>query len=82
MVSADQSLWIADGASDQVMKHSLDSTLQYAWTSGTNPGSLWRIHRFPWDSAGNFYAAETLSGRTQKFTLTSGADASKIMVTR
>src|SRR5262249_27264439 len=28
MVSADQSLWIANGASDQLMKYSLDGTLQ------------------------------------------------------
>jgi peptidylamidoglycolate lyase len=83
MVSADQSLWIANGASDQLMKYSLDGTLQYSWgTSGTSPGAMWGIHQFSVDSAGNLYAAETFTGRTQKFTPKPGADRSKVVVMR
>jgi NHL repeat len=80
MVTADQHLWIANGATDQLMEYSLDGGLVSQWgTSGTVPGAFWGIHQFSVDSAGNLYAAETFTGRTQKFRPKPGADRSKLV---
>jgi hypothetical protein len=80
MVSADQHLWVATGATDMMLKYDLTGKLVEAWgTPGSAPGQFHDIHGFGVDSAGNFYAAEAAGGRTQKFTPKSGADPSKLV---
>ena len=47
MVTADQHLWIANGATDQLMEYSLDGRLVFQWgTTGTAPGAFWGLHQF------------------------------------
>jgi streptogramin lyase len=80
MVSADQHLWIATGATDMMLKYDLNGKLLAAWgTPGTEPGAFQDIHGFGVDAAGTFYAAEAAGGRTQKFTPKPGADRSKLV---
>ena len=80
MVSADQHLWVANGVTDQLMQFDLAGRLLSSWgTSGTTPGSLWGIHGFSVDSAGNLYTAETFTGRSQKFRPRAGADRSTLV---
>jgi DNA-binding beta-propeller fold protein YncE len=69
MVSADQHLWIAAGATDMMLKYDLRGKLLEAWGKpGHAPGAFHDIHGFGVDGAGAFYAAEAAGGRTQKFT--------------
>jgi len=80
MVSADQHLWIANGATDLMLKYDLNGKLLEAWgKTGTGPGAFQAIHGFGVDSMGNFYAAEAAGGRTQKFTPKPGADPDKLV---
>jgi hypothetical protein len=80
MVSADQHLWIATGATDMMLKYDLKGKLLEAWgRPGHAPGAFHDIHGFTVDPAGTFYAAEAAGGRTQKFTPKAGADAAKLV---
>jgi hypothetical protein len=80
MISADQHLWIATGATDMLLKYDLNGKLLEAWgKSGAGPGEFHDIHGFSVDSLGTFYAAEAAGGRTQKFTPKQGADPEKLV---
>jgi NHL repeat-containing protein len=80
MVSADQHLWIAAGATDMMLKYDLNGKQLEAWGKpGSAAGSFHDIHGFAVDSNGTFYASEAAGGRTQKFTPRSGVDAAKLV---
>jgi hypothetical protein len=80
MVSADQFLWIVDGATNKFLKYDLNGKLLYSWgTWGTFPGAFWGVHQFSVDSDGNLYAAETYGGRTQKYRPKPAADRAKVI---
>jgi hypothetical protein len=80
MVSADQHLWVAAGATDMMLKYDLNGKLLEAWgTAGTAPGAFQDIHGFGVDDAGTFYTAEAAGGRAQKFTPRPLADRSKLV---
>jgi DNA-binding beta-propeller fold protein YncE len=80
MVSADQHLWIAAGATNMLLKYDLNGKLLQAWgTAGTAPGAFQDIHGFGVDSKGTFYAAEAAGGRTQKLTPKPGADPAMLV---
>jgi hypothetical protein len=80
MISADQHLWVVDGATNKFLKYDLNGKLLYSWgTYGIFPGAVWGVHQFSVDSAGNLYAAETYGGRTQKFRPKPGADRPKLI---
>ncbi|HKF65043.1 MAG TPA: peptidyl-alpha-hydroxyglycine alpha-amidating lyase family protein [Vicinamibacterales bacterium] len=80
MVSADQHLWIAAGATDMMLKYDLNGKLLEAWgTPGAGPGEFHDIHGFSVDARGTFYASEAAGGRTQKFTPKRGMDPAKLV---
>jgi hypothetical protein len=80
MVSNDQHLWIATGATDMMLKYDLKGKLLEAWGQpGPAPRAFQDIHGFGIDSNGTFYAAEAAGGRTQKFTPKRGADPAKLV---
>ena len=80
MVSADQHVWIAAGATDMMLKYDLNGKLLEAWgTPGTAPGAFQDIHGFGVDANGTFYAAEAAGGRTQKFTPKRGVNPAKLV---
>ena len=80
MVSADQHLWIAAGATDMMLKYDLNGKQLEAWGKpGPASGSFHDIHGFGVDSKGTFYASEAAGGRTQKFTPKPGVDPAKLV---
>ena len=80
MVSADQHLWIAAGATDMMLKYDLNGKLLEAWGKpGEGPGEFHDIHGFGVDAQGTFYAAEAAGARTQKFTPKPGVDRAKLV---
>jgi hypothetical protein len=80
MVTADQHLWIAAGATNMMLKYDLGGKLLEAWGQpGTAPGAFRDIHGFGVDAAGTFYAAEAAGARTQKFTPKGRVDRSKLV---
>jgi len=80
MISADQHLWVAAGATDMMLKYDLNGKLLEAWGKpGAGPGEFHDIHGFSVDALGTFYAAEAAGGRTQKFTPKPGANPEKLV---
>ena len=80
MVSADQHVWIAAGATDMMLKFDLSGKLLEAWGKpGPAPGAFHDIHGFGVDSTGAFYASEAAGGRTQKFTPKPGVERAKLV---
>ena len=80
MVSADQYLWIAAGATDMMLKYDLTGKQLEAWGKpGPAAGSFHDIHGFGVDSRGTFYASEAAGGRTQKFTPKPRVDPAKLV---
>jgi sugar lactone lactonase YvrE len=80
MVSADQNLWVATGATNMMLKYSLTGKLLEAWGQpGNAPGAFKDVHGFGVDASGTFYASEAAGGRTQKFTPKAGVDKAKLV---
>ncbi len=80
MVSADQHLWIATGATDMMLKYDLNGKLLEVWGKpGISRGSLHDVHGFSVDPTGTLYASEASSARTQKFTPKPGVDPAKLV---
>jgi hypothetical protein len=80
MVSADQHLWVTDGATNKVLEYDLDGKLLYSWgTFGSLPGAVWGVHQFSVDSEGNLYVSEDNGGRYQKYRPKPGANRSKLV---
>ena len=74
-VSSDGYLWVADGATNKMLKYDLTGKLMFAFgTYGLAPGFNWGIHGFHMDTEGNMYWAETFAGRAQKMRPRPGAD--------
>ena len=74
-VSSDGYLWVADGATNKMLKYDLTGRLMFAFgTYGLEPGFNWGIHGFHMDTDGNMYWAETFAGRAQKMRPRPGAD--------
>jgi DNA-binding beta-propeller fold protein YncE len=80
MVSADQHVWVAAGATDMMLKYDLNGKLLEAWGQpGTARGAFQDIHGFGVAADGTFYAAEAAGGRTQKFTPKAGVNRSVLV---
>ncbi len=80
MLTSDQHLWVATGATNMMLRYDLNGKLLEAWGKpGTGPGEFKDIHGFGVDAAGTFYAAEAAGSPTQKFTPKRGADPSKLV---
>lgn len=80
MVTADQNLWVAAGATNMMLKYSLSGKLLEAWGQpGTAPGAFKDVHGFGVDASGTFYAAEAAGSRTQKFTPKAGVDKARLV---
>ena len=80
MVSPDQHVWVSDGVTNKFLQYSGEGQFLSSWgTGGIFPGSLWGVHQFSVDSAGNLYVAEAFGGRAQKFVPRQGVNASLLI---
>ena len=80
MITNDQHLWVADGATNQMVKYDLNGKYLYSWgTYGSYPGGFWGVHEFSVDADGNLYTAEVFGGRQQKFRPKKDADRAKLI---
>jgi DNA-binding beta-propeller fold protein YncE len=67
-MSADRHIWVSDAFMAKFIEYDLGGHLLYTWgTFGDWPGAIFGPHSISVDQEGNFYVAETLNGRVQKF---------------
>jgi hypothetical protein len=80
LITADQSLWFADGGTNRVVKYDLNGHYLYGWGGpGKLPGQFTGPHSMTTDQDGNLYLAEVFNGRVQKFRPKPGADPAKLV---
>jgi NHL repeat-containing protein len=90
LITAGQEVWVADGTDGyspsaltthtRLLKYSVNGRLLSWWGAyGTEPGTFWENHSISADPQGNFYVADSYTGRTQKFRPKPGADRSKLV---
>jgi len=80
IITTDQSLWIADGGTNRIVKYDLNGKYQYGWgLSGGQPGQFNGPHSITVDQDGNLYLAEVFNGRVQKFRPKANADPAKLV---
>jgi hypothetical protein len=80
LITADQSLWFADGGTNRIVKYDLNGHYLYGWGGpGKLPGQFTGPHSMTTDQDGNLYLAEVFNGRVQKFRPKPGADPAKLV---
>ena len=90
LITADQEAWVSDGIDGyspaalathtRLLKYNLSGKLLTWWGAyGTQPGTFWENHSISADPEGNFYVADSYTGRTQKFRPKSGADRTRLV---
>jgi len=80
LITADQTLWVADGGTSRILKYDLDGHYQYGWGGpGPWPGQFAGPHGMSVDQDGNLYLAEVFNGRVVKFQPKANADPAKVI---
>ncbi len=80
VITADQEVWVADNQPTRMVKFDTNGNRLYSWeASGNAPGQFRELHGFSIDSDGNWYGADNILGRTQKFRPKAGAGRSGLM---
>jgi hypothetical protein len=80
LITADQSLWFADGGTNRIVKYDLNGHYLYGWGGpGGQPGQFNGPHSMTVDQDGNLYLAEVFNGRVSKFRPKPGADPAKLV---
>lgn len=80
VITADQFLWLSDGAANRFAKFDLQGKLQTYWgMSGSTPGAMDNPHKFSVDSDGNLYVADYANNRVQKFRPRPNADPRRLI---
>ena len=80
VITANQEVWVADNQPVRMVKFDTDGNRLYSWDAdGRGPGQFEELHEFGIDLNGNWYGADNILGRSQKFTPKPGANPAHLM---
>jgi len=80
VITANQEVWVADNQPVRIVKFDTAGNRLYSWDAdGRGPGQFAELHEFGIDDKGNWYGADNILGRSQKFTPKRKADRSQLM---
>jgi hypothetical protein len=80
IVTENQEVWVADNQPVRLVKFDTNGNRLYSWDAeGRGPGQFAELHEFGIDARGNWYGADNILGRTQKFVPKPGADRKRLM---
>jgi hypothetical protein len=80
VITGNQEVWVADNQPVRLVKFDTSGRRLYSWDAdGRGPGEFAELHEFGIDANGNWYGADNILGRSQKFVPKPGADAKKLM---
>ena len=80
VVTENQDVWVADNQPVRLVKFDTEGNRLYSWDAdGRGPGEFAELHEFGIDIDGNWYGADNILGRSQKFTPLQGVDRKKLM---
>ena len=80
IVTENQEVWVADNQPVRIVKFDTNGNRLYSWDAdGRGPGEFAELHEFGIDANGNWYGADNILGRSQKFVPKPGADRGRLM---
>ena len=80
VVTENQEVWVADNQPVRLVKFDTNGNRLYSWDAdGRGPGQFAELHEFGVDARGNWYGADNILGRSQKFVPRSGADTKRLI---
>jgi len=80
VITANQDVWVADNQPVRLVKFDVNGNRLYSWDAdGRGPGQFEELHEFGIDLHGNWYGADNILGRSQKFTPKAGANPAHLM---
>ncbi|MBC7982654.1 MAG: hypothetical protein H7Y02_02250 [Candidatus Obscuribacterales bacterium] len=80
VITDNQEVWVADNQPVRLVKFDTDGKRLYSWDAdGRGPGEFAELHEFGIDMQGNWYGADNILGRSQKFVPKPKADKKKLM---
>ncbi len=80
LITANQDVWVSDNQPVRIIKFDTNGKRLFSWDAhGNGPGEFGELHEFGVDINGNWYGADNVLGRSQKFTPKPGADPSQLL---
>ena len=80
VITDNQEVWVADNQPVRMVKFDTDGNRLYSWDAdGRGPGEFAELHEFGIDSQGNWYGADNILGRSQKFVPKPNANSKQLM---
>lgn len=68
VITEDQEVWVADNQPVRMIKFDTNGNRLHSWDlDGRGPGQIAELHQFSIDAHGNWYGADNILGRSQKF---------------
>lgn len=80
VITDNQEVWVADNQPVRMIKFDTNGNRLYSWDAdGRGPGEFAELHEFGLDEHGNWYGADNILGRSQKFVPMPTAEAWQLM---
>ena len=80
VITANQEVWVADNQPVRMVKFDTEGNRLYSWEmDGRGHGEFAELHEFGIDDKGNWYGADNVLGRSQKFAPNPRAEKRKLM---
>jgi DNA-binding beta-propeller fold protein YncE len=80
LITENQDVWVSDNQPVRIIKFDTDGNRLFSWDAhGNAPGEFGELHEFGVDINGNWYGADNVLGRSQKFSPKPGADAAQLL---
>jgi DNA-binding beta-propeller fold protein YncE len=68
LITENQDVWVSDNQPVRIIKYNTDGNRLFSWDAhGNKPGEFGELHEFGVDINGNWYGADNVLGRSQKF---------------
>lgn len=75
LITENQDVWVSDNQPVRIIKFDTEGNRLFSWDAhGNGPGEFGELHEFGVDINGNWYGADNVLGRSQKFVPKPGAD--------
>lgn len=80
LITENQDVWVIDNQPVRMVKFDTEGNRLYSWDMhGRGPGEFEELHEFSLDENGNWYGADNVLGRSQKFTPAANAESEQLM---
>ena len=80
LITENQDVWVSDNQPVRIIKFDTDGNRLFSWDAhGNAPGEFGELHEFGVDVNGNWYGADNVLGRSQKFVPKRGADSAQLL---